>query len=71
MEDAHPQLLVGAPLLLGVPEQGLGLRARVEVGRELVRSVDIEDRGDALDEVSIVLHEGLPGLLPHGVRPSR
>ena len=63
MDDAQPQVLVAAPFLAGVAEQRFGLRARVEVRGELVGPIDVEDRRDALDELSVVLGERAPELV--------
>src|SRR6478736_10285789 len=50
MDRSPPQLRVSHPFLHGVPEQRLDLGAGVEVRRQLVGSIDIEDRRDTLHE---------------------
>src|SRR5436190_66493 len=50
MDRDPPQLRVRHPFLHGVSEQRLDLRAGVEVRRQLVGSIDVEDRRDTLDE---------------------
>ena len=50
MELLAPELGVGAPLVHREPEDRLDLRAGVQVGRQLVGPVDVEDRRHALDQ---------------------
>ncbi len=50
VQGAEPEFGVPHPLLDAVAEQVDDLRARVEVGRQLIRPVDVEDRRRALDQ---------------------
>ena len=52
VDRADPELGVLHPFPDAVAEELHDLRARVEVGRELVRPVDVQDRGRSLHELS-------------------
>src|ERR671919_451677 len=58
MQAAHEQSRVVRPLLDGIAEQRLDLRARVEVRAELVEGVDVRDQGQVLDEAAVALLGG-------------
>ena len=71
MEGANPELRVIHPFLDAVAEELHDLRARVEVGGQLVRPVDVEDRRRALHQGSERLRmQLLPGPR-HAVTPAR
>src|SRR5207247_3539502 len=65
----HPQGGVLAPVLRGVAEHGLDLRADVHGGGQLVHEVDVGDRRDCLDQGPVPrlgLQEAFLGLLALG-----
>lgn len=66
VDEAGPQVRVLAPVLGGVPEHRLRLRARVHVRRAFVEPVDVDDHGQRLDEAPVAelgLSRRLLGLL--------
>ena len=55
MEDPDEELRVAHPLLDGVAEQRLDLRARVDVRGVVGELVDVDDQGQLLDESPVVV----------------
>ena len=63
MKRLGPQIRVGEPFLLWIPEEGFDLWTHVDGGGMFVHGVDVRDGGDVFDDGSVLLLGEPPGLL--------